>query len=151
MKVYRITNCRYINDLSGTGAALYGGRWHNKGTYVLYAASSSSLALLESIAHITSIIQLRYCMVCLQLPDVSIDAITTSDLPAGWNNNPPPDIIKNIGDDFIKKNKFLALKLPSAIIAEENNLLINPAHADFKKVKIVFSRQINIDERLLKK
>ncbi|MFV0605014.1 MAG: RES family NAD+ phosphorylase [Niabella sp.] len=150
MKVYRISHCKYINDLSGTGSALYGGRWHSKGTYILYTASSSSLALLESIVHISSILPLRYCMICLNLPDVPLYEIDISKLPKGWNNNPSPDFIKSIGDNFIMENQFLALKIPSAIASEEMNYLINPAHKDFKKVKLIFSRIINIDNRLLK-
>lgn len=148
MRVYRISHCRYINDLSGTGAALYGGRWHSKGTYILYTATSSSLALLESIVHMTSIVPVRYCMICLDLPDQPFKELKISDLPVGWNDNPAPDSIKSIGDDFIRDREFLFLKLPSVIASEEMNCLVNPSHKDFKKIKTVFSRRFHIDDRL---
>lgn len=151
MKVYRIANCNYIHDISGTGAALYGGRWNNKGTYVLYGASSSSLALLESIVHISSVVQLKLCIACLQLPTDDFKEIHESELPDGWQNNPPPFILKSIGDAFVRENKFLALKLPSAIIPFEYNFLINPAHPQFKLIQSEFVRQISIDERLVKR
>jgi RES domain-containing protein len=149
MKVYRISKCEFISDLEGTGAARYAGRWNSKGTYILYTAATPSLALLESVVHISNIVVSSYCMICLSVPEDKIKTIT-SELPANWFTNPPVDVLKQIGDSFIKENKFLALKLPSAIMPEENNFLLNPAHTDFKKVTTVYIRTIPIDERFLK-
>ena len=149
--VYRIAKCEYINDLSGTGAALYGGRWNHKGSYVLYTGSSSSLALLESIVHISSVIHLKLCLVCLQLPLNSIKEVLESDLPSGWDKNPSPFDLKSIGDAFIKENQFLALKVPSAIMPLESNYLINPAHKDFTLIQTKFVRSVHVDELLIKK
>jgi RES domain-containing protein len=151
MKVYRISKCEFISDLQGTGAALYPGRWHSKGTYILYTAGSASLALLESVVHLSNIVVSSYCMICLSVPEDKIKTITVSELPANWYVNPPADILKNIGDEFVKENKFLVLRIPSAIMPEENNYLLNPAHPDFKKVTIVYNRTIPIDERFLSK
>jgi len=151
MKVYRISRCNYINDLSGNGSALYGGRWHSKGSYILYTASSASLALLESVVHISNIQLTDYCMICLEFPNNSIDIIDSKKLPPDWFKNPPPDALKTIGNTFIAMRKFMALQLPSAIVPEENNYLLNPNHALFNKVKIVFERNIAIDERLIKR
>jgi RES domain-containing protein len=151
MKVYRISKCEFISDLQGTGAARYPGRWHNKGTYILYTSATPSLALLESVVHISNIAVTSYCMICLEIPEDKIQTITTRELPPNWFVNPAPDVLKNTGDAFIKENKFLALKLPSAIMPEENNYLLNPGHADFKKIKTVYTRTIPIDERFLKK
>jgi RES domain-containing protein len=151
MKVYRISKCLYIDDLSGTGSASYPGRWHSKGTHILYTASSPSLALLESVVHISKIMIAGYCMICLEIPDDKIQEIKIADLPANWYINSSPDILKSYGNAFISENKFFALKLPSAIMPEENNLLLNPNHPDFKKVKVEYKRTIPIDERLLRK
>ena len=151
MHVYRISKCEYISDLQGTGAARYPGRWHSKGTYILYTAASPSLALLESVVHISNIVIASYCMTCLSVPEDKTKIIPIRELPGNWHDNPPPDILKQIGDSFIKENKFLALKIPSAIMPEENNFLLNPNHTDFKKVSVVYTRNIPIDERFLKK
>ena len=151
MKVYRISKCDFISDLHGTGAASYPGRWHSKGTYILYTAGSPSLALLESVVHLSNIIVSSYCMICLSVPEDKIKTITVQELPGNWFENPSPDMLKNIGDSFIKENKFLALKIPSAIMPEENNFLLNPGHDDFKKVSVVYTRNIPIDDRFLKK
>lgn len=150
MKVYRIAKCNYINDLSGAGAAMYGGRWHSKGTYILYTSSSASLALLESVVHISNIQVFDFCTICLEIPDYSIEQITVEKLPANWFENPSADALKKIGDAFISANESLALEIPSAIVPEENNYLLNPFHSLFNKVKILFVRNVAIDKRLMK-
>jgi len=151
MLTYRISKCTYIDDLRGTGAALYGGRWHNKGTYILYTAASPSLAMLESIVHISTLAIPDFCIICLEIPDDSILVKTESDLPSEWNAIPAPDILKNLGDTFINQNKFLALQLPSVVMPKENNFLLNPAHPAFGMVKKIYQSPIPFDERLTKK
>jgi RES domain-containing protein len=150
MKVYRISKCDFISDLRGTGAAMFPGRWHSKGTYILYTSGSPSLALLESVVHISNIAVISYCMTCLSVPEDKIKSIAVPDLPANWFVNPSPDVLKNTGDEFIKENKFLVLKIPSAIMPEESNYLLNPGHPDFEKVAVVYTRTIPIDERFLR-
>ena len=90
-------------------------------------------------------------MVTIGIPENKIKEIKISNLPDNWFINPPADQLKSIGDNFIKDNIFLALKLPSAIMMEDFNLLLNPNHPDFNKVNLVGTRTIPIDERLLKK
>ncbi len=151
MEVYRIAKCKFIDDLSGIGAATFGGRWNSKGTHILYTAATPSLALLETVVHISNIPLHHYCMITLSIPDKKIMELNSRDLPDGWFVNPPADRLKSIGDQFIKANLFLALKLPSAIMMEDFNFLLNPNHPDFGKVSKVSVRTIPIDERLLKK
>jgi RES domain-containing protein len=149
MRVYRISKCEFINDLQGTGAARYPGRWHSKGTYILYTAATPSLALLESVVHISNIAVSSYCMICLSIPDDAIQSIPADGLPENWFVYPPPDVLKRIGDSFAGENKYLALKLPSAIMPEEHNYLVNPNHSDFSRVSVVYTRNIPIDKRFL--
>jgi RES domain-containing protein len=148
MTVYRISNCKYVNDLSGKGAALYGGRWNNKDTYLIYTAQSRALALLETVVHTGKIPEDGFCLVAIELPDTSLYTYTTEQLPPGWHSSPPPDYLKAIGDEFVRKNKYLAIKVPSVLMMEEYNLLINPAHPMFGSVKITSHRQLNMDQRL---
>ena len=148
MIIYRIGDCKYVNDLSGKGAAMYGGRWNSKDIYMVYTAESRALALLESVVHMGRIPPAGYCMIAIKIPDNSIEEIVSEKLPAGWQTNPPPDQLKEIGDNFIKSNKHLALRIPSAVMMEEHNYLINPAHPDFNKVHITAQRPLKIDERL---
>ncbi len=150
MKLYRISKCGFVNDLSGRGAAMYGGRWNSKGKYILYTAETASLALLETVAHMTNIASLSYCMICLEIPETSIDQYTIAELPANWQNYPPPVQLRQIGDEFIGKGVSLALKLPSVLMPEECNYLLNPLHTDFKKVKVIYSKTLPVDGRLVK-
>ena len=146
-KVYRISKCQYIDDLTGTGAANFAGRWHSKGTHILYTASSPSLALLESVVHMASIPILDYCMICIEIPDDKIAVLDVDQLPTNWYANPAPAALGIIGDTLVKKNEHFALQIPSAIMPEDYNLLINPRHTDFDKVKIIYRRTVPIDKR----
>ncbi|MEJ7737915.1 MAG: RES family NAD+ phosphorylase [Chitinophagaceae bacterium] len=150
MKVYRISKCNYIDDLTGKGSAGYPGRWHSKGTYILYTAATSSLALLESVVHLSALTMTDFCIVCLDIPDNNIAILKNDDLPGDWHMYPPPDKCKMLGDNFIVQGKYLALQLPSAVMPEENNFLLNPNHPDFKLVRVVYKRSMPIDQRLSK-
>ena len=148
MLLYRITRCIYANDLSGTGARLYGGRWNNIGKAMVYTASSQSLAILEALVHLpTAIIPDDFCLVTIDAPE-NVFVADTSLFPPNWNAYPEPEILKRTGDFFLKQNKQLLMKVPSAIVKEEFNYLINPQHPGISKVKIVKSEPFTFDERL---
>ena len=147
MKVYRISRCNYIRDLSGYGAYLYGGRWNSKGMHMLYTSSTASLAMLEMLVHG---IEARdeYCVAIIEIPEENILELEETELPPEWNQYPAPSALKSIGDNFIRENKYLILKVPSAIVSIESNLLINPQHKDFQKIVLLESYKIGVDGRL---
>ncbi len=148
MIVYRISNALYSNDLSGTGAKLMGGRWNSKGIPILYTSEHISLALLEMLVNTQFkdfIIPLD--LLNIQVPETaSISEISLSKLKKDWVTD--FGYTAFIGDEFIKDKQSLLLKVPSAVIHEEFNYLINPLHADFKKIKITDTRSFKTDERL---
>jgi RES domain-containing protein len=148
MIVYRIGDCRYINDLSGKGAALYGARWNSTDIHMLYTAQSPALALLEAVVHIGKMPNKNYCMAMIEMPGHSVTSLDADMLPADWHFNPAPVYLKMIGDNFISAAKYLALKVPSVVMTEESNYLLNPAHPLFSKVNIISQKVINIDQRL---
>ena len=149
MKVYRIAKCQYIDDISGFGSYLYGGRWNSKGVHILYTSSTSSLAMLEMIAHGIEL-QEDYCMLVLDIPDDKIKIIHQSELPANWFLHPPPNQLKSIGDTFISENKYLAIMVPSAVNRQETNVLINPKHGEFNNVKLIVNDSVVFDKRVSK-
>ncbi|HSN59874.1 MAG TPA: RES family NAD+ phosphorylase [Ferruginibacter sp.] len=148
MIVYRISNTLYSNDLSGTGAKLMGGRWNSKGIPILYTSEHISLALLEMLVNTQFkdfIIPLD--LLNIQVPETaSLTEINLNKLKKGWVGD--FGYTAFMGDEFIKNKQSLLLKVPSAVIHEEYNYLINPLHADFKKIKITDTRSFKTDERL---
>jgi RES domain-containing protein len=150
MKVYRITRCDFIRDLSGNGAAINGGRWNSMGVYVLYTASSASLALLETLAHLRVMPETGFCIACLNIPDESLFEVKDHQLPENWNRYPAPLALQQIGDTFIKEHKYLAIQFPSALLKEDKVILLNPNHKEFKKVRVEYIRNLDIDKRLHK-
>lgn len=151
MEVYRITRCEYITDLSGTGASQYPGRWNSKGVKMLYTAQSASLATLETVVHISGLKLIApYCLIALHIPDEFITTLNRRELPHNWYAFPAPDILKRFGDLFIKDNQFLAMRVPSAVVPEDYNYLINPLHKNFAAIRIVQQRPFTFDGRLSK-
>lgn len=150
MKVFRITRCPHIEDFSGYGAANYPGRWNGLGTHVLYTASTGSLAMLEILVHLNQIPVQNFCVVCLEIPDEAVFTYDQSLLPKNWWEYPSPNSLKKVGDQFVKKGEYLALRLPSSVIKEDEVILINPNHKAFKSASVAYVRPIDIDSRLLK-
>ncbi|QKJ28638.1 RES family NAD+ phosphorylase [Mucilaginibacter mali] len=149
MLLYRITRCTYAKDLSGTGARLYGGRWNNIGRAMVYTASSRALATLEALVHLpTAIIPDDFCITTIDAPEDIFEA-DMSLFPPNWNVYPEPEILKRTGDFFLKQNEHLLLKVPSAIVKQEFNYLINPLHARISEVKVLETEPFTFDERLL--
>ena len=149
MEVYRISKCRFIRQLDGFGAFTFGGRWNSKGHALLYTAGSRALALLEALAHIDRPLVCNFCRATIFIPDDSVAVYPAGDLPKGWQANPAPDILKSIGDAFIRQSKTLALRLPSAIVPDEFNYLINPLHSRMHEVRIVEEAGQEFDLRLV--
>ena len=152
MQVYRISTCKYINDLGGTGAALYGGRWNPVSFPLLYTSGSISLACLEYLAHNFQILKtVEVCMAVIEIPSsLSIEEVPASDLPEQWSNKlHPPLYTQYIGKRFIEKGEHPLLKVPSAIVPQEFNYLINPAHPEqtrafrIRRVKRGTSRRLH--------
>ena len=151
MELYRISQEAFSADLTGNGAKTFGGRWNSIGIAALYAASSRSLALLETLAHTPAkMLQLKpYILIGLYIPDQpSMDEITVNDLPTDWDNTDIQDYTTGMGDSFLLAKKKLLLSVPSVLMPEENIYVINPLHADMNKVKIIQKRQIDFDRRV---
>jgi len=153
MIVYRLCRKSYANDLSGRGAEINGGRWNGKGTAALYTSSSRALCAIEIVVHVPAgIIPKDYFMVSISIPDSeTIDTISPRDLPGNWNTNPISRSTQRIGNAFLAEQKALILTVPSAIIKDEWNYIINPMHPGFKKVKIVNTELFTFDTRLFRK
>jgi RES domain-containing protein len=148
MELYRLTKSKYENDLSGTGAFLAGGRWNNKGTYLLYTAASRSLAVVEALAHLVTVRNAEpYSMLVLYLPDdVALSVQTNSTLKSNWQSD--LSYTQSLGDTWARNNSSLLLQVPSAIISKEYNFLLNPLHPQARQVKVLDFEPFTFDLRL---
>ncbi len=153
MELYRITQESYSNDLSGNGSRIFGGRWNSEGRYALYTSANRSLALLETLAHIPAKLfrNKKYILVTLFLPDkASLKFIEEKDLPNNWDALDIQHMTQKIGDNFLEEQKGLLLRVPSVLMPEEFNYIINPLHPSMKQVKIIRQREIRFNDRLIK-
>lgn len=153
MNVYRIAKAKNIYDLSGAGARIAGGRWNFKGMPVIYTAESRALACVEYLVHVpASIIPKNLKIAAIEIPDdIAPKEISTSELPKNWRSyNPPPAELAELGASWAKKGKTLLLRVPSAVVEHEYNILINPLHPDIKHVVVKLIENFIYDDRLIK-
>ncbi|PJB13231.1 MAG: RES superfamily protein [Flavobacteriales bacterium CG_4_9_14_3_um_filter_40_17] len=152
MIVFRVCKSKYARDLSGHGAEVAGGRWNNKGTPLVYTCDSRALCMAEiAVWTPLGIVPNDYDLVTIQIPDDSIQILNKEDLPDKWKSFPHNESTRKIGDAFQVKGQFLILKVPSAVVQDEYNFLINPTHPDGIKIKIVQIQPFAFDERLFNK
>lgn len=122
----------------GEGAYLYGGRWSSPGTRLSYASEHQSLAMLEYFIHLDKDDPPDDLVLALaDVPeDLKREAIDAASLPANWRDSAAPPELARFGDEFAKRAETCLLLLPSVLAPTENNCLINPAHADYRKIVV---------------
>jgi RES domain-containing protein len=152
MEVFRLSTSKWSKVLSGKGAALKGARWNSPGTELIYTGSNRSLAMAEVAVHFTlATLPGDYMMATIFIPDdVKIKVVLENDLPEGWNSFPYGSSTQRFGDDFIIENKYGLLKTPSAVTKGDFNILINPSHPEFKRIKIILVEPFPFDHRIFK-
>lgn len=153
MIVFRIEREKYLGTtLQGVGASMSEGfRWNSLNTKMVYTAESRALATLEVSVHLdlNEDLPTDRFYVEIEIPeDVTILEVNLEDLPPGWDAKPPTAITRAIGDDFIRYNEAAVLKVPSSIIPQESNFLINPNHSDSSKIKVLGTKRMKFDARI---
>ncbi len=150
MEVYRLSTKKWSKILSGKGAALKGARWNSPGTEIIYTGSNRSLAMAEIAVHFTvANLPKDYMMITIFVPDdISIKVIQEKDLPKDWNSFPYASSTRIFGDEFINNNEYCLLKVPSAVTKGDYNILINPSHPEFKKIRIIKEEPFPFDHRI---
>jgi len=150
---YRIVKTKWAEHaFDGEGARLYGGRWNSKGQSCVYLASSESLAILEILVHLDSSDTLdNYTLFTVNINPADIMELNHEYLPDCWQADPAPSETAEIGDDWLKSNSSLALKIPSTIVTREVNYLINIKHINFSKaLSTKIKLDFKFDNRLVK-
>ena len=146
--LWRVTRRVYCaNPLTGEGAARAGNRWNSKGVRVAYAATSRPLAVLEMLVHVTrETVPSDAVLLPIEVPDELIAELRN--LPAGWGEYPYNEKAREAGDRWTRGRSSVGLLVPSAVMRAEKNLLINPAHPDFPKVRVHTPEEGALDHRL---
>lgn len=155
MQAWRIgtdTPTYQADDLTGAGAKHTGGRWNTKGNALVYASSSRALACLETIVHLGGgSLPLNRYLVRIDIPDDVWKKSTVLDLPTapvGWDALPEGMVSLNFGDSWLASQASAILLVPSIVVPEEQNILINPAHPDTAAIKATKIRKWLYDARL---
>lgn len=149
MIVFRLSQEKYKEDLSGIGAELHGGRWNSKGRRLIYTGESRALCTTEIAVHTPlGIIPVNYFLQTIDIPDSEILELDKTKLDSNWKAFPHVNSTKLIGNNFIDNSHALILKVPSAVIQDDYNFLINPSHKNFKKVKMISVEEFGFDKRL---
>ncbi|NNN06131.1 MAG: RES family NAD+ phosphorylase [Elusimicrobia bacterium] len=139
-------------SFSGEGARLSGGRWNRAGARAVYASESLALAALEKFVH-TQEEGRRMALVAygLEIPEsVAVDRPRLERLPPNWRAQPAPAETQDFGAAWLIRREKAVLLIPSIIVPSEYNLLLNPEHRDFAKIKIISRVAFAFDSRLWK-
>lgn len=149
MLVYRIVLNQYSQTLKASGQAA---RWNPDKVEMIYTSANRSLSCLENVVHRgkTGLMQL-FSVMTIEIPDeASIKEINLNQLPEDWKNYDQLPFTQNLGKKWIDAGQVAVLQVPSSIIEDEVNYLINPLHPDFKLIKLietesfVFSKSIKL-------
>jgi RES domain-containing protein len=130
---------------------LYGGRWNDPGVPIVYCAESIALAALEILVHTdASIAPTDLVVVPIEIPDAATTrAIDPKKLPHEWRGYPANSSTKSIGEAWVKRRDTLLLRVPSAIVPQEHNVLINVGHPLMGRVRAGTPEPFAFDPRLL--
>ena len=149
--VFRVTKERYRDQLfSGLGGLHASGRWTRRGRPVVYTSQSISLAVLEYALNYKRHGWLPAAVLGRAvIPDeVAIESIPTLALADNWRDPDPPAALREVGDNWLRRAETVCLRVPSAIVPEESNFLLNPRHPDFARLAMGLPESFNFDRRL---
>ena len=149
MELWRLCRRRHA-AFDGEGARRAGGRWNRKGSAVVYASESLSLAALELLVHCDpSLLPTDLVAIRAKVPDgVAIRRVEEKDLPRDWRAYPAPPSLAEIGTAWIAAGDTAVLTVPSCLVPKERNALLNPAHGEFRRIRVGRPEAFSFDPRL---
>jgi len=145
MKLWRISNHA---DLTGEGGRRAAGRWHSRGRPIIYAAEHPAAALVEILVHLDrDLLPDRFQLIAIEAPEsIRIQNIPQDVLRADWSTNDA--VTRKLGDAWLAARSSLLLRVPSVILPDAWNVLINPAHPDISQLVIEKRQSFPLDPRL---
>jgi RES domain-containing protein len=147
--LWRISN---HSTLDGRGGLQASARWHSQGRAIVYLATSPAGALVEVLVHLEldpQRLPASYRMLKAEAPDeILLRRITAATLPNNWRDD--PGLTRNLGDEWLIAGQSSLLEVPSAILPETFNLLLNPRHPDAQRVAVLWHQPFPYDRRFFK-
>jgi RES domain-containing protein len=150
MIVWRIAKERFAIDRTGGGGLLEGGRWHQVGQPVIYAGLTAEIAAFEKLVHAGDHLPVDLVLVEIRLPEEPslYECPALEVLPAGWDAIPPSEASAEYGAAFLRSRRAVGMIVPSAVVPEARNIVINPLHPKFAKARMRIVRKFAFDHRL---
>ena len=147
MEVFRIVRQEYANSLYASGRS---NRWNYEGEKVIYTAGSRSLACLENVVHSSGeALQQIFTVMVIYVPDeLSIAAIHREDLPQDWHRTARYPSCQQLGSNWYKAQATSILRVPSAIIQQEHNYILNTQHTEYSNIRIIDQKMFSFDPRI---
>jgi RES domain-containing protein len=149
MILWRISN---YETLDGRGGLFASARWHSRGRPIVYLANSAAGALVEVLVHLEldpARLPRSYTLLKADAADdVSVQRLDAALLAQNWRDD--STITRNVGDEWLAAGKSALLEVPSAILPETVNFLLNPLHPDAAKVRVLWHEAYPYDRRLFK-
>ncbi len=145
MFAWRLASGRYP-PLAGDGARLVGGRWNSPGRPLVYASESLALCLAECLVHVTGSLPRDYVAFKITVPDVDVEELDVKTLKADWES----DLARTraVGDEWVVEGRSLALVVPSVVLPDSRNVLLNPLHPRAARLRVVSQNPFTFDPRL---
>lgn len=148
---WRLTKTKHLATAwDGEGAKRIGGRWNSEGTAVVYTSESLSLALTETLVHLPGGVLPAFTAMPVEFDESLVTVLAPGDVPTDWNGAPPPASTQTIGDKWVTAGTSAVLKVPSVIVPQEFNYILNPHHTDFASLRIGIPMPFPFDPRLIK-
>ena len=148
MRLWRISNHA---SLSGDGGLHASGRWHTRGRRIVYLADHPASALVEIMVHLeidAEDLPTHYHLLGVDVPDeLPITTLNKGELPDRWHEQTA--LTRTRGDNWLREAPTALLRVPSAIVPDASNYLLNPAHPDAGRIAIAFTTRAAFDPRLM--
>ena len=152
MRLWRITTRQWALDTSCEGARLYGGRWNPVACPVMYAGATIEICALEKFVHLAGSPHPPLVLVAIDVPDDPglVYRPLMAELPADWADLPAPASTQDFGRRWVGSTRSLLMFVPSAIIPESVNVVINPRHPAYRDIRLEIVRAFTFDARMFR-
>lgn len=151
LAAWRVDKAKWAaTSFNGEGAAREGGRWNSEGVRVVYLSATLAMAALEKYLHLPKPLPagMRLVRFKVSFDESLVHRVDPGSLPAGWRTAPPTTATQKVGDRWVGDGRSAVLAVPSVLIPEETNYLLNPMHPDFKKIMIGKPGAFDFDYRI---